>query len=100
VTIVYALVVLKRNACRLLTNIKFLAQIHTDLRRNKTVILLGNSVRRYPQIRPYPWIGFVEELKAYADVEKLYTFIINEILKFRQRLEKGESHPTYLVEGI
>lgn len=42
----------------------------------------------------------VEELKAYADVEKLYTFIINEILKFRQRLEKGESHPTYLVEGI
>ena len=42
----------------------------------------------------------VEELKAYADVEKLYAFIINEILKFRQRLEKGESHPTYLVEGI
>ena len=42
----------------------------------------------------------VEELKAYADVEKLYTLIKNEILRFRQRLEQGEPHPTHLVEGI
>ena len=39
----------------------------------------------------------VEELKAYADVEKLYIYIKDEILRFCQRLANGEHHPTYLI---
>ena len=42
----------------------------------------------------------VEELKAYGDTDKLYSFIREEIMRFRQRLETGRPHPTYLIEGI
>jgi hypothetical protein len=42
----------------------------------------------------------VEELKAYGDPDKLYSFIREEIMRFRQRLETGRPHPTYLIEGI
>ena len=45
----------------------------------------------------YPQIA---ELKAYADIEQLYSFVENEIMKFRQRLENGEPQPTHLVEHI
>ena len=45
----------------------------------------------------YPQIA---ELKAYADIEELYSLVENEILRFRHRLEKGEPHPTHLAEHI
>jgi len=42
----------------------------------------------------------VEELKVFGDTDKLYSFIREEIIRFRQRLETGRPHPTYLIEGI
>lgn len=42
----------------------------------------------------------VEELKDYGDPDELYSFIREEIIRFRQRLETGRPHPTYLIEGI
>lgn len=39
----------------------------------------------------------VEELSAYSDVEKLYSFVEKEVMEFRQRLEKGEPHPSYIT---
>ena len=42
----------------------------------------------------------VSELKAYADVDKLYIYIEDEIVRFRQRLANGKPHPTYLIEAI
>ena len=42
----------------------------------------------------------VEELKAYGDTDKLYSYIKEEIMRFRLRLEKGSPHPTYLIEAI
>jgi hypothetical protein len=43
----------------------------------------------------------VEELSAYSDVEKLHSFIKKEVMKFRQRLEEREPHPSYLIpEGL
>ncbi len=38
----------------------------------------------------------VEELSAYSDVDKLYSFVEEEVLSFRQRLETGEPHPSYI----
>ena len=42
----------------------------------------------------------VEELSTYADVEKLYSLIKEEVMEFRQRLDKGELHPTHLINGL
>ena len=42
----------------------------------------------------------VEELKAYGDTDKLYSYMKEEIIRFRNRLESGRPHPTYLIEGI
>lgn len=42
----------------------------------------------------------VEELKAYGDTDKLYSYMMEEIIRFRNRLESGRPHPTYLIEGI
>lgn len=42
----------------------------------------------------------VEELKAYGDIDKLYSYMKEEIIRFRQRLESGRPHPTYLIEAI
>ena len=42
----------------------------------------------------------VEELKAYGDTDKLYSYIKEEIMRFRLRLETGRPHPTYMIEGI
>ena len=39
----------------------------------------------------------VGELSAYSDDEKLHSFIIKEVMKFRQRLEEREPHPSYLI---
>ena len=44
--------------------------------------------------------GQIEELKAYGDTAKLYSYIKEEIMRFRLRLKTGRSHPTYLIEGI
>ena len=42
----------------------------------------------------------VEKLKAYGDTDKLYSFMKEEIIRFRNRLESGRPHPGYLIEGI
>lgn len=38
----------------------------------------------------------IEELSAYSDVEALYSFVVEEVASFRQRLEKGEPQPNYI----
>lgn len=46
-----------------------------------------------PAIKPQ-----IEELDKYATTDTLYPIIEEEILAFRNRLEKGEEHPTYFVK--